>query len=84
VNMPTQKRSVRTDLDGYGQRIRACIHKSRVARQRADDLKRTAQQELIAVEKICTANGISFKHWCKRHTGLTYGEAKLLRWRSQT
>jgi hypothetical protein len=78
-----QKRSARVKLDSHGQRIRACVDRARVARQRANDLERTARQELNEAENICAANGISFKHWCERHTGLTYREAQALGWRVQ-
>jgi hypothetical protein len=71
-----------TRLDGHGQRARACIDRSRVARRRADDLEKTARQELVAAQKLCTENGASFKHWCRRHTGLTYREARNLGWRA--
>jgi hypothetical protein len=72
-------------LNGKGDRIRACVVKAHVARQRANDLEVTATQELNEAEVLCQSNGLSFKYWVKRNTGLTYKEAKWLcekvRWR---
>jgi hypothetical protein len=72
-------------LNGQGDRIRACVDKARVARQRANDLEVTAAQELNEAEALCQSNGLSFKHWVKRNTGLSYKQAKWLcekvRWR---
>jgi hypothetical protein len=44
----------KAELNGHGRRIRVCIDKARVARQRADDLESTAWR-FEEVQRICEA-----------------------------
>jgi hypothetical protein len=71
-------------LKDIGRTVAACLDKARVARQRASDLDTTAAQYLDQAEQHCKAAGLSFKHWVKRNTGLTYKQAdafvRQIRW----
>jgi hypothetical protein len=64
------------ELKALGWRISACVHAAKVNRQKAANNDASAKKCLEDAEKECVALGVSFTHWVKRNTGLTFGEAE--------